>query len=338
MVLPDGSAPRPNIGARLGPIGERVIERDLARFTLGTLPVRDVVAKQSIPLCSRDAGIVSASALLFCSAGSCSRRVRELREPRDRRAIGARRRSGFARRSAPRAGRSRAAPVRGRPCSPSPRALFVVVLTAPLLAPCRGGCGADVFSVRVLACGRGCRRGRAAAGAYPALALARAGPLRALKRASRTAADVFLTALLVGAQFAVASFLLITVTSWCCRSRRSRAHGSRGGRRTRSSRSTNTSALDGSRIREPRARSSCAAAGEGVTGMIGPRRGSNTNGTDVATPTTRAAALELVLNQGVGLRIFRTVFVRPVIAGRAFDREHGDYAHSSSGKKSTSAT
>ncbi len=73
-VLPEGSASTPeSLAARLAPIGELEIERDLVRFTIGMLPIRNIVAKQlDSALFSRTAVPCRCRRFSCCSACSCS--------------------------------------------------------------------------------------------------------------------------------------------------------------------------------------------------------------------------------------------------------------------------
>lgn len=160
-----------------------------------------------------------------------------------------------------------------------------------------------------------------AAGAYPALALSRVQPVLALRASRQQIGSKLLTTLLIGTQFAVASFLLIVVTITVMQN----AHLLRTGldaeadplvaiENTASITRIDSATLRGELMRIPQV--------VGVT-ELGAAPWVNMNGTIVTSVDAPSAPEKLVQWQGVGLDFF-AVFDIPLIAGRVYDREHGD--------------
>ncbi|HZF31492.1 MAG TPA: ABC transporter permease [Gammaproteobacteria bacterium] len=158
-----------------------------------------------------------------------------------------------------------------------------------------------------------------AAGAYPAFVLARVLPMRALRVSRSQLGPKALATLLVGSQFAVASFLLIAVTIAWLQNR----HLLRTGLDTRSdplvliendSRVTHVSTAT---LREELARvpQVQAVTEVGVT----PWQGFMVMG--ISTSPGMDAITKSVLSTGVGHDFF-SVFEMPVLAGRTFSPEH----------------
>jgi putative ABC transport system permease protein len=160
-----------------------------------------------------------------------------------------------------------------------------------------------------------------AAGAYPALALSRVLPVRALRSSRQQVGSKVLSTVLIGAQFAVASFLLIAVTVTLLQN----AHLRRTGldaqadplvviENTASQTKVETETLRAELLRVPQVKS--------VTEIAAPPW-VNLSGTLVAKTADPNAPTPLVLNNAIGFDFFE-VFDIDVLAGRVFSREYGD--------------
>ena len=159
-----------------------------------------------------------------------------------------------------------------------------------------------------------------AAGAYPALVLSNVRPVSALRASRAQLGSKWLSTLMIGAQFAVASFLLIFVTIATLQNR----HLISTGLSPRSDpivmienppdTNVDSATLRAELARLPQAR--------GVSEIAQPPWVS-LSGTLMATSPDKNAPTKLVMTQGVGFDFF-TVFDIPLIAGRLYSREHGD--------------
>jgi putative ABC transport system permease protein len=172
-----------------------------------------------------------------------------------------------------------------------------------------------------------------AAGAYPALALSRVQPVLALRASRQQIGSKLLTTLLIGAQFAVASFLLIAVTITALQN----SHLVRTGLATNADplvaieNEAGMTKVDSATLREELVR---IPQVRGVT-EIGAAPWVNMNGTIVSNSDDPSAPTKLVQNQAVGLDFF-AVFDIPLIAGRVFDRAR-DYARLEAEEKANAA-
>jgi putative ABC transport system permease protein len=162
-----------------------------------------------------------------------------------------------------------------------------------------------------------------AAGAYPAFALSRVRPVSALATAQASLGSPLFSTLLVGAQFAVASFLLITVTIILLQNAEMRRTALRAiadpllvienpARTTKVSAATLRERLEAL----PQVRV--------VTEMQG-TPWESLNITTVADSSDPQAARRTVVTRPVGFDFFR-VFDVPLLAGRVFDRAFGEDA------------
>jgi putative ABC transport system permease protein len=160
-----------------------------------------------------------------------------------------------------------------------------------------------------------------AAGAYPALVLATVRPVSALRASRAQLGSKWLATLMIGSQFAVASFLLIVVTIAVLQNE----HLVRTGLGLRSDplvmieNQTAITKVDSATLRAELAR---IPQTKGVTEMAA-APWVNLSGTLMSTTPTQGAPTRLVTTQGVGFDFF-PVFDIPLIAGRVFSREHGD--------------
>jgi putative ABC transport system permease protein len=160
-----------------------------------------------------------------------------------------------------------------------------------------------------------------AAGAYPALVLASVRPMSALRASRAQLGSKRLSTLMIGAQFAVASFLLIVVTIAALQNE----HMVRTGLGTRSDplvmieNQTAITKVDSATLRAELAR---IPQIKGVTEMAA-APWVNLSGTLMSRTPEQGAPTRLVIGQAVGFDFF-SVFDIQLIAGRAFSREHGD--------------
>jgi putative ABC transport system permease protein len=157
-----------------------------------------------------------------------------------------------------------------------------------------------------------------AAGAYPALALARARPMAAIRGSSSLLGPRIVSTLLVGGQFAVASFLLIAVVVVTLQNRALLRTGFGADRDPLMliHNEPETTKVDGATLRAELER---LPQVRGVTEM-GDVPWEVIGGTAVATTPGQDAITHGALNHVVGYDFF-SVFEIPLVAGRAFDRE-----------------
>ena len=159
-----------------------------------------------------------------------------------------------------------------------------------------------------------------AAGAYPALVLSNVRPVSALRASRAQLGSKWLSTLMIGSQFAVASFLLIVVTIATFQNRHLVRTGLSAGSdpivMIENPPSTN---VDSATLRAELAR---LPQVKGVSEIAQPPWVS-LSGTLMATSPDQGAPTKLVMTQAAGLDFF-SVFDIPLIAGRVYSREHGD--------------
>ena len=163
-----------------------------------------------------------------------------------------------------------------------------------------------------------------AAGAYPALALARVRPVAALRASRAQLGSKFLSTLMIGGQFAVASFLLIVVTVTALQN----AHLKRTGLASASDPLVlieNPSSI--TKVDSPTLRGELARVPQvhGVTQIDAPPWVNLSGELLSATPDENAPS-KLVSSHGVGFDFF-SAFDIGLVAGRVFSRDYGDDAH-----------
>jgi putative ABC transport system permease protein len=160
-----------------------------------------------------------------------------------------------------------------------------------------------------------------AAGAYPAVALSRVEPMRALRASRQQVGSKTLATVLIGVQFGVASLLLITVTITALQN----AHLRRTGLATEadplvvveniaSMTKVDSATLRAELLRLPQVK--------GVTEIAAPPW-VNLNGTLVTRSADPNAAAQMVLSPGIGFDFF-SVFDIALVAGRVLGPEYGD--------------
>ena len=160
-----------------------------------------------------------------------------------------------------------------------------------------------------------------AAGAYPALALAHVRPVGALRASRDQLGSKWLSTALIGAQFAVASFLLIVVTVTAFQNE----HLKRTGLGTVADplvlieNTSTTTKVDSATLRAELAR---VPQVRGVTEIVAPPW-VNLSGTLLSSTADQNAPTKVVATEAVGLDFF-PVFGIGLVAGRTFDRDHGD--------------
>jgi putative ABC transport system permease protein len=158
------------------------------------------------------------------------------------------------------------------------------------------------------------------AGAYPALVLSNVRPVSALRASRAQLGSKWLSTLMIGSQFAVASFLLIVVTIATLQNRHLLRTGLSPGSdpivMIENPPSTN---VDSATLRDELARVPQVKA---VSEVAQPPWVS-LSGTLMATSPDQGAPTKLVMTQAVGYDFF-SVFDIPLIAGRLYSREHGD--------------
>jgi putative ABC transport system permease protein len=160
-----------------------------------------------------------------------------------------------------------------------------------------------------------------AAGAYPALVLASVRPVSALRASRAQLGSKWLSTLMIGGQFAVASFLLIVVTI----AAQQNEHLVRTGLGARSDplvmieNQAATTKVDSATLRAELAR---IPQVKGITEMAA-APWVNLSGTLFSKTPEQGAPTKLVMTQGIGFDFF-SVFDIPLLAGRVFSREHGD--------------
>jgi len=161
-----------------------------------------------------------------------------------------------------------------------------------------------------------------AAGAYPALVLSNVRPVNALRASRAQLGSRWLSALMIGSQFAVASFLLIFVTIATLQNRHlvrsSLSAGSDPIVMIENALGTN---VDSETLRAELARLPQVKA----VSELAQAPWVSLSGTLMARTPDKGAPTKLVMGQASGLGFF-SVFDIPLIAGRLYDREHGDEA------------
>jgi putative ABC transport system permease protein len=162
-----------------------------------------------------------------------------------------------------------------------------------------------------------------AAGAYPALVLSSVSPVSALRASRGQLGSKLLSTLMISAQFAVASFLLIVVTIAALQNQ----HLARTGLSARSDPLVmieNPSAITKVDAATLRAELTRLPQVKGVS-EIGQPPYVSLSGTLVTRSPEQGAPTKLVLTQPVGYDFF-SVFDIPLVAGRAFSQDRGDEA------------
>jgi putative ABC transport system permease protein len=159
-----------------------------------------------------------------------------------------------------------------------------------------------------------------AAGAYPALVLSNVRPVSALRASRAQLGSKWLSTLMIGSQFAVASFLLIFVTIATLQNR----HLVRSGLSAGSDPIVMIENPPGTNVDSETLRAELARLPQvkGVSELAQPPWVS-LSGTLMATTPDQGAPTKLVMSQASGLDFF-SVFDIPLIAGRVYTREHGD--------------
>jgi putative ABC transport system permease protein len=159
-------------------------------------------------------------------------------------------------------------------------------------------------------------------GAYPAFVLARVPPVEALRIGRSKIGPRFAGTLLVGVQFAVASFLLIVVIVMYLQNDtlRRTGLGSTADPLLVIQNASQFSGVDPQRLSDELARiPQVKGIGQSGDSPWGP----NLNLLMVATTPDENEALVTAYGSVVGYDFFETVGIR-ILAGRVFDRDHGD--------------
>ncbi len=197
-------------------------------------------------------------------------------------------------------------------------ALVVVALTAPLLRAVAEVDVALVFFMPMFWLVTSVAVAAAAllAGAYPALVLARARPLYALKAHDAHGGRRSVAALLVGVQFAVASFLLIAIFVMQQQAADLRRTGLAAATDPLIM-ITNTSAFTGVESASLELELRALPSVKAVAGMSSPPWG-DTPTVTLMTNSRDPSSLRSVVLNGVDFEFFATMNVR-LIAGRVFD-------------------
>ncbi|HUL82681.1 MAG TPA: ABC transporter permease [Gammaproteobacteria bacterium] len=160
-----------------------------------------------------------------------------------------------------------------------------------------------------------------AAGAYPALALANVRPVGALRASRAELGSKWLSTVLIGAQFAVASFLLIVVTITALQN----AHLKRTGLASKSDplvlieNTSSTTKVDSATLRAELAR---LPQVKGVT-EIGAPPWVNLSATLLSATADENAPTKVVTTQAVGFDFF-SAFDIGLVAGRVYSRDYDD--------------
>jgi putative ABC transport system permease protein len=162
-----------------------------------------------------------------------------------------------------------------------------------------------------------------AAGAYPALVLSNVRPVSALRASRAQLGSKWLSTLMIGSQFAVASFLLIFVTIATLQNRHLVSTGlSPGSDPIVMIENTPGTNVDSETLRAELARLPQTKA----VSEIAQPPWISLSGTLLARIPDKGAPTKLVMSQASGFDFF-SVFDIPLIAGRLYSREHGDEPH-----------
>ncbi len=159
-----------------------------------------------------------------------------------------------------------------------------------------------------------------AAGAYPALVLSNVRPVSALRASRAQLGSKWLSTLMIGSQFAVASFLLIVVTIATLQNR----HLLRTGLSAGSDPIVMIENPPGTNVDSATLRAELARLPQ-VKGVseIAQAPWVSLSGTLMARSPDQGAPTKLVMGQAGGFDFF-SVFDIPLLAGRVYSREHGD--------------
>jgi putative ABC transport system permease protein len=331
VVLPASSRATPeSLAPRLAPMGETEVEKDLVTFTIGMLPIRDLIAKQLDSALFANTHVAVSVPTLLLLLGvlvlvvacvnyvnlATAQALRRAKEVGLRKAIGAE------------AHQIVAQHVLEAMLMTALAFLFaigIVALASPLL---RAAAGVDLALVlsdarflgitlpSVVATGL-------LAGAYPALVLSRVRPTWALKSRDARGARGTASALLVGVQFAVASFLVIAIVvmqQQAAQLRRTALAGSEDPLIV----VTNASAFTGVDTASLEDQLRALPSVKGVAGMANPPwEGGNRMAITLMTDPTVPASLRTAVMTAVDHDFFATMNMR-VVAGRVFEREHAN--------------
>jgi putative ABC transport system permease protein len=161
------------------------------------------------------------------------------------------------------------------------------------------------------------------AGAYPAFVLSRVRPVSAIATGQGRLGSPLFATVLVGAQFAVASFLLITVTVMAAQNAYVRSEALRGlqDQLLVIENPANKTKVAAATLRE---RLSALPQVRGVT-ELGSMPWQFQMSIAVSASPDPGAAQHTVRTQYIGFDFF-SVFNVPLVAGRVFDRDHGEDA------------
>jgi putative ABC transport system permease protein len=162
-----------------------------------------------------------------------------------------------------------------------------------------------------------------AAGAYPALVLSNVRPVSALRASRAQLGSKWLSTLMIGSQFAVASFLLIVVTVAALQNQHLLRTGPSAGSdpivMIENAPGTN---VDSATLRAELARLPQVKA----VSEMAQAPWVNLSGSLIARSPDKGAPTKLVMGQ-VGGWDFFSVFDIPLVAGRVYSTEHGDEIH-----------
>jgi putative ABC transport system permease protein len=161
-------------------------------------------------------------------------------------------------------------------------------------------------------------------GAYPALVLSRVRPIEALRLGRARVGPRFASTLLVGAQFAAASFLLIAVIVMYSQSAALVRTGL-GSTRDQHLVINNFRPVTGVDSELLRAELERIPQVRGVTAMGAAPWSDNVNLNLYSRSPDETTSLQTAFQNNVGYDFFTTLDI-PVLAGRVFDREHNDLA------------
>jgi putative ABC transport system permease protein len=330
LLLPhDGSVTVATLRADLPAFGERHVPKDLAAFAkvgFGAIPLRAVLGKsvdgkvfafaEGVSVAGALMGLGTLVLVVAClnyANLATARAIRRVREVGLRKALGARPTQIMLQHLAEAALLTCVALVIAVLAFVALEPLAARLVGADLGPFVRSGAGfwAALLGATVAA--------TVLAGAYPAFVLARVLPLHALRAARGRLGPKALATLLVGAQFAAASFLLIAVTITTLQNR----HLLRTGLGTDTDplvmieNPREVSHVSGDTLRSELAR---LPQVKGVT-TIGMVPWESMSMTAVATTPGVDAIGKGVINYGVGYDFFSVFDIR-ILAGRAFSPDH----------------